>query len=347
MTSPAAKPKRRLFKRVLLATALTIVAIVGILLLIYGRAAKDGWDLRERVRAAMLSGEPLVGTRPARDVLSPETLRAVFGNEPVLLAAIQRQLGKIITDNPALVETDLSVFAVAFEPDAAGNPTNLVFIFVGELKNTQVPQPKDDGTFRKHVGSEELFSLSKSMLAVAGSEVQVFGDDPAARLHREAIETVMRGDTTDFESLLKKDRRLVAIVPNPNLLLPDSVRANVRAVVLDARGSRSGTNARALVIANSPRDTRPIETLLSKWRTLASTAALAKSVSPKARHASDTINQTKIETSENTVAIRTRLDPAAMELAIRAVRATGRKIWLARAGPTPEELELLNKKDDK
>jgi hypothetical protein len=344
MTAPPAKPKPRRVRRIALAVLVGIVVIVCVLLLIYGPAAKDGWDLRERVRAAMRSGEPLVGTRPAREVLTAEMLRAVFGNESALLAAIEQLLGKITAENPALLDTELSVFAVAFEPDATGAPANVVLIFVGELKNTRLPQPKEDGTFRKQVGSEELFSLSKSMLVIAGSDVQVFGDDPAARLHREAIETVMRGDTTDFESLLKTHRRLVALVPKPNLLMPDSVRANVNAMVLDARGSRSGTIGSALFFANSPRDTRAIESLLSKWRTLASTAALAKSVSPKAKHASNTINQTQIERRDNIVAVRTQLDPAAMELAIRAVRATGRKIWLARAGPTPEELELLNRK---
>jgi|GEM_PF-3169590 len=336
---PVAKPKRKKLKRILLIVGIFLLAVIIGLLLTYGRAAKEAWDLRGRIREALRRGEPIVGTVPARLVFADEYLRLLCGDNPTLLAAVQARISKAVAENPSLLDTEISALAVASEPDARGQPVNVVLYLVGELKD-RIPQPKDDGSLREQLGSAELLKLSKSLLAIAGRDVQIYGEPAVAKEHRETLDAVLRGDVSLLDARMQTKRNLRAIIVNPGLLVPESVREGVTAIVFDLRGSMNGSDGDIYFFTKSNGDARDVETLLARWRTLVVNALRVRG-GQRSSQLVTAFSATKIETRGSTAIVSGNFDSGIMALSLQAIRSTGRSIWAARNAPTDEEMRKL------
>jgi hypothetical protein len=306
--------------------------VVGLLVgaLVYGvkrvreleNQKREALELQQRAKEAVKEAKPLVGKTPARSVFDPAFLQTAFGDNPLLLAIVRQQLQQATAQNSGLIQTDIAMFAVTYEPGPNGRPTNTVTYLIGDLKSPRAPGFSDEGQFRRDL-PPALFDISNSILAIVGREIQLLGKQEDVDEQRELLEGVLGGDPSMLKAFLYDKQQFRAVIPDPGRLLPESFGSVIRAVAVSVDGSLDGGRGEITFIAPDRERAPDLAKLVGQWRTLAIAAIRVRYGSQRFLHIADMLAQTEMETQGVAVTLRGKFDKDFMDSAFRVIRVMG------------------------
>jgi len=225
-------------------------------------------DVQSQIRYLIDSGGT-VGQTPADSALSSTYLEIIFGDDPELLAQLKSVVERGMATMPDVQRGEVSAIIVTYRKNGDDRIENVVAHIMGgfPLGRRKISMHRD-GFFANQI-DENLWQTGDSSLKFLGRDLAVWANnEDDEREQRELIEAIFSGEILVMaEGISKKPLYFTAVLPAPRQIVPQKMRAHVRAILLNGYLSPDQGSIEMVVLTDSERATTLVSSMLFDLKT--------------------------------------------------------------------------------
>jgi hypothetical protein len=201
-----------------------------------------------------------------------------IGPEPILFVATYHQHENVVTD----------VVVMAFNT-LGGSPERL--------------QLKAAGRTRLEHG-ELLTPVENWLRLITTPSISWFGADEDTVARKRAFDQLLQGDPTFLREQTVEPLHIAAVLSEPGLLLPGSIRTRVRAIAAKAELAFDHWQCETKLISANLDDAGSVAGVLTSWRAMASSVVDVYSENGSKKSAQKAMSDSSIEAIDDTIVVR-------------------------------------------
>ena len=252
--------------------SLLVVLIAGGVLSVTGyrsvRLYANATSVSSQIKYLIENGGT-IGQVPADSALSSSYLEIIFGDDPELLSQLKQAVEKGIRETPDIKDGEIAAIIVTYRKNGDDKIENVVAHIAGgfPLGRRKVSMHRD-GFFSSQIdanlwqtGDSSLKFLGRDMIVWANSE-----DD--SRMQKEIIEAIFSGEIMVLaDNIGQKPLFYTAVLPAPKHLVPDKMKAHVRAILINGSLSPEQGMFELVVLTDNERSASLVSSMMYDLKT--------------------------------------------------------------------------------
>ncbi len=243
-----------------------VAAVLGVFGIGLAYRANRVWrvasDMKTQVRYLIEHGGT-IGEAPASTTFSPGYLRAIFGDNPELLAQLEAVIQRGLQDTPALNLGEVAAMVVTYRKKSGGEIEDVGAHVVGgfPLGKRRLGMHRDG--YLRYLVDSELWDWGNTIIGFLGRDMVLFAAEEAVETQHQILDAVLSGDIMPLVTTLVTPLYFTAVLPDPRRIIPGQLRKHVQAVVVKGHLAMHDGHWETIVLTASPKSARYAKSVLS------------------------------------------------------------------------------------
>ncbi|HBA86399.1 MAG TPA: hypothetical protein DCZ95_20150 [Verrucomicrobia bacterium] len=302
------------------------------------RAVRVANDFREQVRYLIENGGT-IGEAPATETFSTDYLEAIFGDNPDLLDQLKTIVSKGLSDEPTLNLGEVSAMIVTYNKSAEDKVDNVVAHAVGGFPLGKMKMGfHRDGYFARQI-DRNLWNMGNVVISFLGRDMVLFAEDEVAQTQHELLESIFSGDISLLVKGLEKPMFFTAVFPDPKRIVPSQLRGHIQAVVIKGSLGFQKGHFETLLLCPNQKSAAYVHAIVSDMKKMADLglktrwggAVVQTAWGPMvgswwAYEMVRTLEETKLETEEILVRIKTEFGRVMVNVCLKSIERMSRDL---------------------